>query len=164
MPYAQQHYPFENREIFEANFPADFIAEGLLSVECWCLIRSALAGIDQTRGWFYTLLVLSTALFDRPPFKNLVCHGLVLAADGNKMSKSKKNYPDPLDVVEKYGADSLRLYLINSPVVRGENLRFREEGVHQVLKDVFLPWYNAYRFFVDNVQFYEHVRIRMWLA
>ncbi|KAH7729468.1 isoleucyl-tRNA synthetase [Aphelenchoides avenae] len=140
MPYAQQHYPFENREIFEANFPADFIAEG----------------IDQTRGWFYTLLVLSTALFDRPPFKNLVCHGLVLASDGNKMSKSKKNFPDPLEVVEKYGADSLRLYLINSPVVRGENLRFREEGVHQVLKDVFLPWYNAYRFFVDNVQFYEH--------
>ncbi|ETN76085.1 isoleucine--tRNA ligase [Necator americanus] len=140
MPYAQNHYPFENKKIFEDNFPADFIAEG----------------IDQTRGWFYTLLVLSTALFNKPPFKNLICNGLVLAADGNKMSKRKKNYPDPMEVVQKYGADALRLYLINSPVVRGENLRFREEGVRDLLKDVFLPWFNAYRFFVQNVQLYEH--------
>uniref|UniRef100_A0A0N4Z237 Isoleucine--tRNA ligase, cytoplasmic n=1 Tax=Parastrongyloides trichosuri TaxID=131310 RepID=A0A0N4Z237_PARTI len=140
MPYAQQHYPFENKDIFDTIFPADFIAEG----------------IDQTRGWFYTLLVLATALFDKPPFKNLICNGLILASDGNKMSKSKKNYPDPLTVIEKYGADALRLYLINSPVVRGENLRFREEGVKEVLKDVFLPWYNAYRFFVQKTQLFEH--------
>tara|TARA_B100001778_G_C18585578_1_gene629678 strand:- start:311 stop:2071 length:1761 start_codon:yes stop_codon:yes gene_type:complete len=135
MPYAQQHYPFENSATFKENFPADFIAEGL----------------DQTRGWFYTLMVLSTALFDRPAFKNLICNGLVLAADGKKMSKSLKNYPDPNDVINKYGADALRLYLINSPVVRAEPLRFKEDGVFAVLKDVFLPWYNAYRFLIQNV-------------
>ncbi|CAJ0573711.1 unnamed protein product, partial [Mesorhabditis spiculigera] len=139
MPYAQNHYPFENKDRFEENFPADFIAEG----------------IDQTRGWFYTLLVLSTALFDRPPFKNLICNGLVLAEDGNKMSKSKKNFPDPMLVVNKYGADALRLYLINSPVVRGENLRFRETGVNELLKDVFLPWFNAYRFLGQNIKAFE---------
>uniref|UniRef100_A0A3B1JG29 Isoleucine--tRNA ligase, cytoplasmic n=1 Tax=Astyanax mexicanus TaxID=7994 RepID=A0A3B1JG29_ASTMX len=136
MPYAQVHYPFENRREFEDTFPADFIAEG----------------IDQTRGWFYTLLVLSTALFGKPPFKNVIVNGLVLASDGQKMSKRKKNYPDPGIIVQSYGADALRLYLINSPVVRAENLRFKEEGVRDVLKDVFLPWYNAYRFLVQNVQ------------
>uniref|UniRef100_A0AAR2JLN9 isoleucine--tRNA ligase n=1 Tax=Pygocentrus nattereri TaxID=42514 RepID=A0AAR2JLN9_PYGNA len=136
MPYAQVHYPFENRREFEDTFPADFIAEG----------------IDQTRGWFYTLLVLSTALFGKPPFKNVIVNGLVLASDGQKMSKRKKNYPDPSLIVQNYGADALRLYLINSPVVRAENLRFKEEGVRDVLKDVFLPWYNAYRFLVQNVQ------------
>ena len=83
MPYAQNHYPFENKELFEDQFPAQFIAEG----------------IDQTRGWFYTLLVLSTALFDRPPFKNVIVNGMVLAEDGSKMSKSKKNYPPPDDAV-----------------------------------------------------------------
>lgn len=136
MPYAQVHYPFENKREFEDTFPADFIAEG----------------IDQTRGWFYTLLVLSTALFGKPPFKNVIVNGLVLASDGQKMSKRKKNYPDPGLIVQSYGADALRLYLINSPVVRAENLRFKEEGVRDVLKDVFLPWYNAYRFLVQNVQ------------
>ncbi|XP_016892283.1 isoleucine--tRNA ligase, cytoplasmic [Cynoglossus semilaevis] len=136
MPYAQVHYPFENRKEFEDTFPADFIAEG----------------IDQTRGWFYTLLVLSTALFGKPPFKNVIVNGLVLASDGQKMSKRKKNYPDPGLIVQNYGADALRLYLINSPVVRAENLRFKEEGVRDMLKDVFLPWYNAYRFLVQNVQ------------
>ncbi|MED6239623.1 Isoleucine--tRNA ligase, cytoplasmic, partial [Ataeniobius toweri] len=136
MPYAQVHYPFENKKEFEDTFPADFIAEG----------------IDQTRGWFYTLLVLSTALFGKPPFKNVIVNGLVLAGDGQKMSKRKKNYPDPGLIVQSYGADALRLYLINSPVVRAENLRFKEEGVRDVLKDVFLPWYNAYRFLVQNVQ------------
>lgn len=136
MPYAQVHYPFENKREFEDTFPADFIAEG----------------IDQTRGWFYTLLVLSTALFGKPPFKNVIVNGLVLASDGQKMSKRKKNYPDPGLIVKSYGADALRLYLINSPVVRAENLRFKEEGVRDVLKDVFLPWYNAYRFLVQNVQ------------
>ncbi|XP_069793365.1 isoleucine--tRNA ligase, cytoplasmic isoform X2 [Narcine bancroftii] len=136
MPYAQVHYPFENRREFEDSFPADFIAEG----------------IDQTRGWFYTLLVLSTALFGKPPFRNVIVNGLVLASDGQKMSKRKKNYPDPIHIVNTYGADALRLYLINSPVVRAENLRFKEEGVRDVLKDVFLPWYNAYRFLIQNIQ------------
>ncbi|XP_040853139.1 isoleucine--tRNA ligase, cytoplasmic isoform X4 [Ochotona curzoniae] len=135
MPYAQVHYPFETKREFEDCFPADFIAEG----------------IDQTRGWFYTLLVLATALFGQPPFKNVIVNGLVLASDGQKMSKRKKNYPDPVSIINKYGADALRLYLINSPVVRAENLRFKEEGVRDVLKDVLLPWYNAYRFFIQNV-------------
>lgn len=136
MPYAQNHYPFENKKEFDDIFPANFIAEG----------------IDQTRGWFYTLIVLSTALFKKPPFKNLIANGLVLAADGQKMSKRKKNYPDPLEVVRKYGADALRLYLVNSPVVKAENLRFKEEGVRDIIKDVFLPWYNAFRFLMQNVE------------
>lgn len=135
MPYAQQHYPFENPQDFINNFPADFIAEG----------------IDQTRGWFYTLLVISTALFNKPPFKNLIANGLVLAADGQKMSKRKQNYPDPKLLVDKYGADAVRLYLINSPVVRAENLKFKEEGVRDIIKDVFLPWFNAYRFLFQNI-------------
>ena len=122
--------------------------------------------------------MLSTALFNKPPFKNLIVNGLVLASDGQKMSKKKKNYPDPmlvcflkhinnlvltliiallLKVVNKFGADALRLYLINSPVVRAENLRFKEEGVRDVIKDVFLPWYNAYRFFVQNLERLERV-------
>ncbi|XP_024517008.1 isoleucine--tRNA ligase, cytoplasmic isoform X2 [Selaginella moellendorffii] len=134
MPYAYIHYPFENRELFDKNFPGHFVAEGL----------------DQTRGWFYTLMVLSTALFDKPAFRNLICNGLVLAEDGKKMSKKLKNYPPPMDVVHDYGADALRLYLINSPVVRAEPLKFRKEGVHAVVRDVFLPWYNAYRFLVQN--------------
>jgi isoleucyl-tRNA synthetase len=110
MPYAQQHYPFEDPGGFARRFPADYIAEGL----------------DQTRGWFYTLLVLSTALFDRAPFRNCVVNGLILAEDGRKMSKSLKNYPDPLALMESAGADALRAYLINSPVVRAEPLRFSE--------------------------------------
>jgi isoleucyl-tRNA synthetase len=120
MPYAQVHYPFERKELFDQNFPADFIAEG----------------IDQTRGWFYTLLVLSTALFNKPPFKNLITNGLVLASDGQKMSKRKKNYPDPSDIINKYGADSIRLYLITSPAVRGDALKFNEPGVKDVIKGI----------------------------
>ncbi|KFW76159.1 Isoleucine--tRNA ligase, cytoplasmic, partial [Manacus vitellinus] len=112
--------------------------------------------INLTPSLFYTLLVLSTALFGRPPFKNVIVNGLVLASDGQKMSKRKKNYPDPMSIVNSYGADALRLYLINSPVVRAENLRFKEEGVRDILKDVFLPWYNAYRFLVQNVQILQH--------
>uniref|UniRef100_A0ABI7X1Z1 isoleucine--tRNA ligase n=1 Tax=Felis catus TaxID=9685 RepID=A0ABI7X1Z1_FELCA len=106
---------------------------------------------DLHRERFYTLLVLATALFGQPPFRNVIVNGLVLASDGQKMSKRKKNYPDPLSIIHKYGADALRLYLINSPVVRAENLRFKEEGVRDVLKDMLLPWYNAYRFFIQNV-------------
>jgi len=135
MPYAQVHYPFENQELFENSFPADFIAEGM----------------DQTRGWFYTLMVLSTALRGKPAFKNLIANGMVLAADGKKMSKRLKNYPDPVAVINSHGSDALRLYLINSPVVRAEDLRFREEGVNDVLKDVLLPWFHAYRFCVESL-------------
>lgn len=136
MPYAQTHYPFEGEEhaaaFREKRFPADFIAEGL----------------DQTRGWFYTLMVLSTALFDKPAFKNVVVNGLVLADDGQKMSKSKQNYPDPMTVVAANGADALRLYLINSPVVRAEPLRFSDTGVTQTLRATMVPWYNSFRFLV----------------
>jgi len=133
MPYAQVHYPFENEDLFQQSFPADFIAEG----------------VDQTRGWFYTLMVLSTALYGKPAFKNVIVNGLVLAADGKKMSKRLRNYPDPVDVINAYGSDALRLYLVNSPVVHADDLRFREEGVSDVLKDVLLPWFHAYRFLVD---------------
>ncbi|OGV36223.1 MAG: isoleucine--tRNA ligase [Lentisphaerae bacterium GWF2_45_14] len=132
MPYAQQHYPFENKEHFEANFPADFIAEGL----------------DQTRGWFYTLVVLGAALFDKPAFRNVVVNGLVLAEDGQKMSKRKKNYPDPMAVIDSYGADALRLFMLGSQVVRGEDLKFSEDGVKDVLRKVILPIWNSYSFFV----------------
>lgn len=141
MPYAQHHYPFENKDRFEANFPADFIAEGL----------------DQTRGWFYTLVVLGAALFDAPVFKNVVVNGLILAEDGQKMSKRKKNYPDPQDIIHDYGADALRLFLLGSPVVRGEDLKFSEDGIREVLRGVMIPIWNAYSFFVTyaNVDNYD---------
>ena len=139
MPYAQMHYPFENKEFFEKNFPAKFIAEGL----------------DQTRGWFYTLHVLAAHLFDKPAFENLIVNGLVLAGDGKKMSKRLRNYPDPLEVAGKYGADAVRMYMCNSPVVRAEALRFKEEGVNDVVKDIFLPLFNAYRFLVQEVTRFE---------
>ena len=135
MPYAQQHYPFENTEHFDKSFPAEFIAEG----------------VDQTRGWFYTLMVLGTHLRGVSPFKNCVVSGIVLAEDGKKMSKRLKNYPDPGLVLQKYGADALRLYMINSPVVRAENLRFKEAGVSQIIAKVLLPLWNSYRFFADQV-------------
>jgi len=117
---------------FEDVFPAEFIAEGQ----------------DQTRGWFYTLMVLSTALFDKPAFKNVIVNGIVLAEDGKKMSKRLKNYPDPTKVMDAYGADSMRLYLLGSPVVRSEDLRFVEKGVEQVVKSILLPLWNSYSFFV----------------
>lgn len=139
MPYAQLHYPFENKERFEKGFPADFIAEGL----------------DQTRGWFYTLMVLATCLFDKPAFKNLIVNGLVLAADGKKMSKRLKNYPDPTIVLDSYGADALRLYLIDSPVVAAEVLRFTETGVNDVVRNVLLPWFNAFRFYMQCLERWE---------
>jgi isoleucyl-tRNA synthetase len=132
MPYAQNHYPFENKEFFEANFPADFICEGL----------------DQTRGWFYTLTVLAAALFDAPAFENVVVNGLVLAPDGKKMSKSDRNYTDPKEVIRQFGADALRLFLMNSAVVRAEDLKYTDEGVREVLKTVIIPYWNAYSFFV----------------
>lgn len=139
MPYAQNHYPFENRELFEENFPADFIAEGL----------------DQTRGWFYTLTVLSAALFQKSAFKNVIVNGIVLASDGTKMSKRLKNYPDPMAVVQKYGADAIRLYMMNSPAVRAEDLCFKEEGVEIILRQVMLPAWNAFSFFVTYARIYR---------
>ena len=132
MPYGQAHYPFENREKFEKTFPADFIAEG----------------IDQTRGWFYTLAVLGTALFGKPPFKNVIVNGLVLAEDGKKMSKSLKNYPDPKVILDTYGADALRAYLMSSPASHAEDLRFSEAGVKEIVRSVILPFWNAYSFLV----------------
>ena len=132
MPYAQGHYPFENKDEFELNFPADFIAEGL----------------DQTRGWFYTLLVLSTALLRRPAFKNVVVNGIVLAEDGKKMSKSLRNFPPPDEIMDTYGADAMRLYLLASPATRAEDLRFSDKGVQQVLRQTLLPLWNAYNFLV----------------
>lgn len=128
MPYAQQHWPFNGEQ---PNLPANFIAEG----------------VDQTRGWFYTLHVISSILFDSPPFKNCVVNGIVLAEDGKKMSKRHKNYPDPMLVINKYGADSLRLYLISNPVVMAENLNFSEKGVNEILKVLIIPWYNSYVFY-----------------
>ena len=92
--------------------------------------------------------MLSTAVFNQNPYKNLIVNGLVLAQDGKKMSKRLKNYPDPSEVIEKYGADAIRMYLANSPLVRAETLNFKEEGVRAVIRDVFLPWYNAYRFLI----------------
>jgi len=132
MPYAQAHYPFENKAKFDAGFPADFIAEGL----------------DQTRGWFYTLSVLSTALFDKPPFRNVIVNGMILAEDGKKMSKRLKNYPDPQYILDTYGADALRAYLMNSPASHAEDLRFSESGVKEIVRSVLLPFWNAYSFFV----------------
>eukprot|EP00730_Choanoeca_flexa_P015684 TRINITY_DN7256_c0_g1_i1.p1 TRINITY_DN7256_c0_g1~~TRINITY_DN7256_c0_g1_i1.p1 ORF type:complete len:1294 (+),score=446.59 TRINITY_DN7256_c0_g1_i1:87-3968(+) len=141
MPYAQRHYPFEDKERFERNFPADFIAEG----------------VDQTRGWFYTLMVISTILFDKAPWKNLIVNGLVLAADGKKMSKRLKNYPDPNLILQEDGADALRLYVITSPAVRAETLRFERKGVQGIIKDVFLPWLNAFRFFEQQAQRWQSI-------
>ncbi len=131
MPYAQLHYPFENEEVFKNGFPAQFIAEGL----------------DQTRGWFYTLTVLAAALYKKPAFKNVIVNGMVLAADGKKMSKSLKNYTAPDELMEKYGADALRLSLINSALVKAEDLKFKDDGVKEMVRKALLPWYNAYKFF-----------------
>ncbi len=139
MPYAQNHYPFENDKVFEGMFPADFIAEG----------------IDQTRAWFYTLMILSVALFDKPAFKNVIVNGIVLASDGTKMSKRLRNYPDPMVVVQKYGADAIRLYLMHSGAVRAEDLRFMESGVEQVLRQILIPFWHSYSFFVTYAHIYK---------
>ena len=133
MPYAQWGYPKTHKAEFEKSYPADFIAEGL----------------DQTRGWFYTLTVIGAALEGRAPFKNVVVNGLILAEDGKKMSKSLKNYPDPMGVLNLHGADALRLYMINSPVVKAEELRFAEKGVTEVVRKILLRWWNSYAFFVN---------------
>ncbi|MFZ4713476.1 MAG: isoleucine--tRNA ligase [Bacteriovoracaceae bacterium] len=136
MPYAQLHYPFENQEVFEKGFPAEYIAEGL----------------DQTRGWFYTLTVLSTALFKKPAFKNVIVNGMVLAGDGKKMSKRLKNYTPPDSLLESFGADALRLFLINSGLVRAEELRFTDDGVKDMVRRTLLPWYNSFKFFMTYAE------------
>jgi isoleucyl-tRNA synthetase len=133
MPYGQAHYPFENKEWFEKHFPADFIVEYAA----------------QTRGWFYTLMVLSTALFDRPPFLNCICHGVILDASGQKLSKRLNNYADPLELFEKYGADSLRYTMLSSTVTKGQELLIDKDGemVKDVLRLHIKPIWNAYNFF-----------------
>jgi isoleucyl-tRNA synthetase len=153
MPYAQQHYPFENKESFESAFPAQFIAEGL----------------DQTRGWFYVMTVIGNALFDTTPFENVIVNGLILAEDGKKMSKSLKNYPDPYDMFDSAGADAIRLYMINSPVVRAEEFAFTEKGVREVASKVMGRLRNIvslYEMYKDDVDGYlsdsEHV-LDQWI-
>ncbi len=136
MPYAQLHFPFENEDVFKAGFPAEFIAEGL----------------DQTRGWFYTLTVLAAALYEKPAFKNVIVNGLVLAADGKKMSKSLRNYTAPDTLMEEYGADALRLFLINSALVKAEDLKFSDDGVKDMVRKALLPWYNSFKFFSTYVE------------
>ncbi len=143
MPYAQQHFPFRpgdtgapSDERFAQFFPAHFIAEGL----------------DQTRGWFYTLLILGTSLFGKSPYQNVIVNGLILAEDGQKMSKRKKNYPDPNATIEAYGADALRAYMIDSPVVRGEPLKFSERGLKEIVRTVVLPYWNALSFFTTYAE------------
>ncbi len=145
MPYAQLHYPFENKELFEKGFPAEFIAEGL----------------DQTRGWFYTLTILATALYGKPAFKNVIVNGIVMAEDGKKMSKRLRNYTAPDDLMEEYGADAMRLYLINSGLVRAEEMRFSDSGVKDMVRRALLPWFNSHKFFttyanIDNWNNKEH--------
>jgi isoleucyl-tRNA synthetase len=135
MPFAHQHFPFEKK----FNFPADFIAEG----------------VDQTRGWFYTLLVLSTIVKNEPAFKNVIVNGLVLANNGKKMSKRLKNYPNPIEVIDRYGADSLRLYLLCSPIVKAETLSFSEDGVRDISKSVLIPFENSYSFYYEQKMKYE---------
>ncbi len=130
MPYAQLHYPFENQNVFNAGFPAEFVAEGL----------------DQTRGWFYTLTVLAAVLYDKPAFRNVIVNGMVMAEDGKKMSKRLKNYTAPDELMEIYGADALRLYLINSGLVRAEEQRFTDAGVRDMARRALLPWFNAFSF------------------
>ena len=133
MPFAQVHYPFENKEWFESHFPADFIVEY----------------VAQTRGWFYTLVVLATALFDKPPFKNVICHGVVLDSEGAKLSKSLRNYPDPEEMFETVGSDALRWFLMSSPILRGGDLQISKDGkqMHEVVRLVLNPIWNAYYFF-----------------
>ena len=131
MPFAQVHYPFENAEWFDSHYPGDFIVEY----------------IGQTRGWFYTLHVLATALFDRPSFRSCVSHGIVLGNDGRKMSKSLRNYPDVNEVFDTYGSDAMRWFLMASPILRGGNLVVTEQGIREGVRQALLPLWNSYYFF-----------------
>jgi isoleucyl-tRNA synthetase len=131
MPFAQVHYPFENKQWFEEHFPADFIVEY----------------INQTRGWFYTLHVLAGALFDRPAFQNVICHGILLAEDGNKLSKRLRNYTEPNEIFNSQGSDALRWYLMSTNIVRGGDTRISDTGIDDVTRQVLIPVWNAYSFF-----------------
>jgi isoleucyl-tRNA synthetase len=131
MPFAQVHYPFENREWFETHNPGDYIVEY----------------VGQTRGWFYTLHVLATALFDRPAFKTAISHGIILGNDGQKMSKSLRNYPDVNEVFDRDGADAMRWFLLSSPILRGGNLIVTEQGIREGVRQLLLPLWNSYYFF-----------------
>jgi isoleucyl-tRNA synthetase len=131
MPFGQMHYPFENESLFKANFPADFIAEAQ----------------DQTRGWFYSMLVLGVALFDKSPFNSVICTGHIMAADGKKQSKRLKNYTDPSILIEKYSSDAVRYYILSSPVVKGENMNFKDEGVGEVLRKHIMRTLNVLSFY-----------------
>ena len=133
MPYAQVHFPFENGDYFEKNFPASFIVEY----------------VAQTRGWFYTLMVESAAIMEKHPFDNAICHGVILADDGRKMSKSLRNFPDPLKVVNVHGSDALRIYLLSSAVVRGADIRFSEKGVKESVRRYLIPLWNSFHFFTS---------------
>ncbi|MDD9868229.1 MAG: class I tRNA ligase family protein [Candidatus Campbellbacteria bacterium] len=156
-PYASVHYPFDTRSDFDPNkkigFPADFIAEGL----------------DQTRGWFYYLMVLSTALFNCAPFKNVIITGLVDGADGKKMSKSLKNYTDPKDIINKYGVDAMRYYMLSSAVVRGENMAFSDDGVAEIERKIInrlnncLSFYNLYRKEGDDMGAKSNHPLDLWI-
>jgi isoleucyl-tRNA synthetase len=131
MPFAQKHYPFENKEQFETFYPADYISEY----------------VNQTRGWFYTLHVLSTALFEKPSFRNVVTSGVVLAEDGEKMSKSKKNFPDPTELFDTYGVDAVRFYLMSAAVMDGDNFRFSENEVSEIYKKYINTLWNVFTFY-----------------
>jgi len=148
MPFAQHHYPFENKDVFDPErkigFPADFIAEGL----------------DQTRGWFYTLLVLGIGLFGQSPYKNVIVNGLVLAEDGKKMSKSLRNYPDVNYIFDTYGADAMRYYTVSSPAVHSEDLRFSEKGVDEVVKKIIMRLSNVYSFYEMYKNDVPHINIK----
>jgi isoleucyl-tRNA synthetase len=141
MPFAQVHYPFENQDWFDTHFPGDFIVEY----------------VGQTRGWFYTLHVLATALFDRPAFKNAISHGIVLGNDGQKMSKSLRNYPDVNEVFNRDGSDAMRWFLMSSPILRGGNLSVTEQGIREGVRQALLPLWNSYYFFAlyANASGYE---------
>ena len=139
MPFAQVHYPFENKDWFEDHFPADFIVEY----------------INQTRGWFYTLHVLAGALFEKPAFKNVICHGILLADDGAKLSKKLRNYTEPSEIFETQGSDALRWYFMSSNIVRGGDSRISDQGIDDVVRQIITPIWNAYSFFtlyanIDN--------------
>ena len=133
MPFAQVHYPFENKDWFESNFPGDFIVEY----------------VAQTRGWFYTLMVMSTALFERAPFKNCICHGVVLDENHEKLSKRLQNYPDPVDMFNKHGSDAMRWYMVSSPLMSGGDLAIdlKGAGIGQTVRQINIPMWNAYYFF-----------------
>jgi isoleucyl-tRNA synthetase len=147
MPYAQVHYPFENAGWFDSHYPGDFIVEY----------------IGQTRGWFYTLHVLATALFDRPAFRSCVSHGIILGSDGQKMSKSLRNYPDVNEVFDSYGSDAMRWFLMASPILRGGNLIVNEPSIRDAVRQSILPLWNSYYFFAlyANAEKYQ---ARPWTA